>query len=125
MFIKMNVLEIHVPDGIREDVLKDTRYPSYQVAGRVLRDKSYPERVVVFGSYAHDTPDRDIDVDLLVAKRINKSRLKDKLEIRSVWWPILQQGYPISFDLMLAESEVCNSIDEEDITSLVWILAKE
>ena len=125
----MNSLEIHAPDGIREDVLKDTRYPLHQIAGRllpylrVLRDKFHPERVVVFGSYAHGTPDRDSDVDLLVVKRINKSRIKDKLEIRSAWWPILKQGDPISFDLMLAEPEDCNPIGEEGNTYLGRILA--
>ena len=77
----MKSLEIHVPDGIREDVLKDTRYPLHQIGVRllpylrVLCDKFRPERVVVFGSYAHGTPDRDSDVDLLVVKRIHKSRL--------------------------------------------------
>jgi len=129
-FEKMNSLEIHAPDGIREDVLKDTRYPLHQIAGRllpylrVLRDKFHPERVVVFGSYAHGTPDRNSDVDLLVVKRIDKSRIKDKLEIRSAWWPILQQGDPISFDLMLAEPEECNSIGKEGDTYLGRILAK-
>jgi predicted nucleotidyltransferase len=126
----MNSLEIHAPDGIREDVLKDTRYPLHQIGGRllpylrVLRDKFHPERVVVFGSYAHGTPDRDSDVDLLVVKRINKSRIKDKLEIRSAWWPILKQGDHISFDLMLAEPEDCNPIGEEGNTYLGRILAK-
>lgn len=116
--------------GIREDVLKDTRYPLHQIAGRllpylkVLCERFNPEKVFVFGSYAHGNPDRNSDVDLLVVKPINKSRMKDKLEIRSAWWPILQQGDPLSFDLMLAEPEECNLLGDKGDSYLARILSR-
>lgn len=104
-----------VDGGIRDQVLEDRKFPLHLIAGklrpflRVLQDQFHPERVVVFGSYAYGTPDQDSDVDLLVVKPIEQSRLKDKIAIRSAWWPLLRESGPISFDLMLAEPKECES----------------
>jgi predicted nucleotidyltransferase len=105
-----------IVDGcIREHVLEDRKLPLHLIAGklrpflRVLQDQFHPERVVVFGSYAYGTPDKDRDVDILVVKPIVQSRLKDKIAIRSAWWPLLRSSGPISFDLMLAEPKECES----------------
>jgi len=99
-----------IGDGcIREHILEDRKFPLHRIAGklrpflRVLQDQFHPERVVVFGSYAYGTPDKHSDVDILVVKPIEQSRLKDKIAIRSAWWPLLRESGPISFDLMLAE----------------------
>lgn len=100
---------------IREHVLEDRKFPLHRIAGklrpflRVLQDQFHPERVVVFGSYAYGSPDKDSDVDILVIKPIEQSRLKDKIAIRSAWWPLLRSSAPISFDLMLAEPKECES----------------
>ena len=100
-----------VKNYIKEDVLRDTRYPLHHIADkllpylRVLLDQFQPEKVFVFGSFAYGDPNEDSDVDLLVVQAIQKSRLKDKVAIRSAWWPILRQGNPLSFDLMLANPE--------------------
>lgn len=105
-----------IADGcIREHVLEDRKFPLHRIAGklrpflRVLQDQFHPERVVVFGSYAYGSPDKDSDVDILVIKPIEQSRLKDKIAIRSAWWPLLRSSAPISFDLMLAEPKECES----------------
>lgn len=105
-----------IADGcIREHVLEDRKLPLHRIAGklrpflRVLQDQFHPERVVVFGSYAYGSPDKDSDVDILVVKPIEQSRLKDKIAIRSAWWPLLRSSGPISFDLMLAEPKECES----------------
>ena len=96
---------------IREDVLRDPRYPLHRIADRllpylrVLVDQFQPEKVVVFGSFAYGHPDENSDVDLLVVKRIQKTRLKDKVAIRSSWWPLLRQPPPLSFDLLIADPE--------------------
>lgn len=101
--------------GIREYVLEDRKFPLHRIAGklrpflRVLQDQFHPEMVVVFGSYAYGSPDKDSDVDILVIKPIEQSRLKDKIAIRSAWWPLLRSSGPISFDLMLAEPKECKS----------------
>lgn len=100
---------------IREYVLEDRKFPLHRIAGklrpflRVLQDQFHPEMVVVFGSYAYGSPDKDSDVDILVIKPIEQSRLKDKIAIRSAWWPLLRSSGPISFDLMLAEPKECES----------------
>lgn len=97
--------------AIREDVLRDPRYPVHKIADRllpylrVLVEQFHPEQVILFGSYAYGEPDRDSDVDLLIVKPINHTRLKDKISIRSAWWPILRSGSPLSFDLLLAARE--------------------
>lgn len=96
---------------IREDVLRDTRYPLHRVADdllpylKILDDRFHPEKVFVFGSFAHGSPDEGSDIDLLIVKPIEKSRLKDKVAIRAAWWPLLKSSRPLSFDLMLAEPE--------------------
>jgi len=95
--------------GIYEEALRDTRYPVHRIADqllpylKVLVEQFHPEKVILFGSYAYGTPGEDSDVDLLVIKKIQTSRLKDKVAIRSAWWPLLRQSPPLSFDLMLAE----------------------
>ena len=96
---------------IREDVLRDPRYPLHRIADkllpylRVLLNQFNPEKVVVFGSFAYGNPDEHSDVDLLIIKPIQQSRIKDKVAIRSAWWPLLLASPPISFDLMLADPE--------------------
>jgi len=96
---------------IREDVLYDRRYPVHQIADkllpylRVLVEQFHPELVILFGSYAYGEPDEHSDVDLLVVKPVQESRLKDKIAIRAAWWPILLGGSPLSFDLLLANPE--------------------
>ncbi len=96
---------------IREDILRDPRYPVHRIADkllpylRVLVEQFQPEQVILFGSYAYGQPNEHSDVDLLVVKPIVKSRLKDKLLVRAAWWPLLLVGEPLSFDLMLASPE--------------------
>jgi predicted nucleotidyltransferase len=68
-------------------------------------EQFHPEQVILFGSYAYGTPDEHSDVDLLVVKPIQQSRIKDKVAMRSAWWPLLRQGSPLSFDLLLANPE--------------------
>jgi uncharacterized protein len=97
--------------SIREDVLRDPRYPVHRIADRllpylkVLVEQFHPEQVILFGSYAYGNPNEHSDVDLLVIKPIHKSRIKDKVAMRAAWWPLLRQGNPLSFDLLLAEPE--------------------
>ncbi len=115
---------------IREEVLRDTRYPVHRIADRllpylrILADRFQPEKVVIFGSFAHGNPDEDSDVDLLVVKTIHQSRLKDKVAIRSAWWPLLLQDSPLSFDLMLAEPEESTRLARNENSFHAEILRK-
>ncbi len=104
---------------IREDVLRDPRYPVHRIADRllpylqVLVEQFHPEQVILFGSYAYGNPDEHSDVDLLVVKPIQQSRIKDKVAMRAAWWPLLREGDPFSFDLLLAGPEDSSKMGEE------------
>lgn len=74
--------------SIREDVLRDPRYPVHQIADQllpylqVLVEQFHPQQVILFGSYAYGQPTPDSDVDLLVIKPITKSAVADATSIR-------------------------------------------
>jgi len=105
--------------AINEESLRDPRYPLHKIADRllpyllVLQEQFHPEKVVVFGSFAYGVPDEHSDVDLLVIKPIQQSRVKDKVAIRSSWWPLLRQGNPLSFDLLLADPKESTRMERE------------
>ncbi len=96
---------------IREDRLRDSRHPIHEVADRllpylqILTERFQPEQVILFGSYAYGQPTIHSDIDLLVVKPIVESRVKDKVAIRREWWPLMKDGNPLSFDLLLATPE--------------------
>ena len=102
----MSASTIHSPQ-IRENVLRDTRYPVHSIADQllpylqVLVEQFHPEQVILFGSYAYGEPTPDSDVDLLVVKPIQEGRVKDKVAIRRAWWPLLVGEFPLPFDLLL------------------------
>jgi predicted nucleotidyltransferase len=92
---------------IRENVLRDPRYPVHKIADqlfpylKVLVEQFHPEQVILFGSYAYGQPTPDSDVDLIVVKPILEGRVKDKVAIRRAWWPLLVGSFPLPFDLLL------------------------
>ncbi len=92
---------------IREEVLRDRRYPVHTIADQlrpylqVLVEQFHPDQIILFGSYAYGEPTADSDVDLLIVKSIQEGRVKDKVAIRRAWWPLLVGRFPLSFDLLL------------------------
>ena len=97
--------EIHT--RIREEVLRDPRYPLHRIADRllpylrVLVEQFQPEQVILFGSYAYGTPDEDSDVDLLVVKAIGKSTICERRDILKAWRPIRWAAKSLPFELLL------------------------
>jgi len=95
------------PPQIREDVLRDTRYPVHRIADRllpylkVLVEQFHPEQVILFGSYAYGAPNEHSDVDLLVIKRIEKSSISERRDILKAWRPIRWAAYSLPFELLL------------------------
>jgi len=86
--------------AIREEVLRDFRYPVHRIADKllpyvqVLVDQFQAQRVILFGSYAYGHPDEQSDVDLLVVKEMRSSPLRERLRIRKAWEPLhARQGY--------------------------------
>ena len=67
------------PAAIREDTLRDPRYPVHRIADRllpylrVLVEQFKPEQVILFGSYAYGNPD---DIRCLL-DRFHACRLLD------------------------------------------------
>ena len=89
--------------AIREDVLRDPRYPVHKIADRllpylrVLVEQFHPEQVILFGSCAYGHPDLHSDVDLLVVKELERSPVKEAAAIlkllgdpsggKAILWP--------------------------------------
>jgi len=92
---------------IREDVLRDPRYPVHLIADRllpylsVLVEQFHPEQVILFGSYANGAPDKHSDVDLLVIKDGEESSLKRRIQIRNAWWKMPRKEHLLPFDLIV------------------------
>jgi predicted nucleotidyltransferase len=95
------------PPAIREDALRDPRYPVHRIADRllpylrVLVEQFKPEQVILFGSYAYGNPDDNSDVDLLVVKEIEKSSVSERRDILKAWRPIRWAAKSLPFELLL------------------------
>jgi hypothetical protein len=93
--------------AIREEVLRDPRYPVHQIADRllpylrVLVDQFRPQQVILFGSYAYGQPDEHSDVDLLIVKELEQSPVREAAEILKAWRPIRWQGDSMPFELLI------------------------
>jgi len=93
--------------SIREDVLRDKRYPVHRIADRlipylqVLVEQFHPEQVILFGSYAYGNPDEHSDVDLLVVKKIEKSSVSERRDILKAWRPLRWAAKSLPFELLL------------------------
>lgn len=96
---------------IRENVLRDTRYPVSTIADallpylKVLVSQFDPKQVILFGSYAYGSPRGDSDVDLLIIKDLRDTPIHEATKIRSAWWPIRLSGRNLGFDLLLESPE--------------------
>jgi predicted nucleotidyltransferase len=93
--------------AIREDALRDPRYPVHRIADqllpylRVLVEQFNPEQVILFGSYAYGNPDENSDVDLLVIKEIGISSVSERRDILKAWRPIRWAAKSLPFELLL------------------------
>jgi predicted nucleotidyltransferase len=97
---------------IREEALRDPRYPVHRIANRlrpylkVLIEQVRPEQVILFGSYAYGEPTRNSDVDLLViAENGGESPLKQRVRIRQAWWDMPRSEALLPFDLLVVSPE--------------------
>ena len=74
--------------------LRDSLFPVHKIADqlepylRVIVEKFHPEKVILFGSQAHGTPDEHSDVDLLIVRRGITSENDSNLEIRRAFWSV-------------------------------------
>jgi len=107
----MALMEHAVVTTIREEVLRDPRYPVRAIADRlipylqVLVEQFHPEQVILFGSYAYGRPKRDSDVDLLIIKADGQSPVEDAIAIRRAWRPVRRVFGSLPFDLLVVSVE--------------------
>jgi predicted nucleotidyltransferase len=106
------VVESKVAVGsIKEEVLRDVRYPVHQIADallpylQVLVRGFRPEKVVLFGSYAYGSPTADSDVDLLVVKPLQGSARAAATAIRKAFQPLRREGVNLPFDIVVRDSK--------------------
>ena len=92
--------------ALREDILRDPRYPVHVIASQllpylhVLVEQFQPEQIILFGSYAYGKPDRHSDVDLLIVREsapYPDSHATAKA-IRHAWWPVRRTGANLSIE---------------------------
>lgn len=97
--------------AIREDVLRDPRYPVHKIADRllpylcVLVEQFHPQQVILFGSYAYGQPGEDSDVDLLIIKKLEQSPVREAISVRKAWRPVRASVDPLPFDLLVTSPE--------------------
>lgn len=77
-----------VTPQIRENVLRDIRYPVHRIADQlrpylqIIVEQFQPKQVILFGSFAYGEPTPDSDVDLLIIKEIVGSPVVEATNIR-------------------------------------------
>ena len=92
---------------IREEVLRDSRYPVHKIADqllpylRVLVEQFHPEQVILFGSYAYGQPNEHSDLDLLIIKELEQSPVREAREILRAWRPVRWQRQSLPFELLI------------------------
>lgn len=97
--------------AIREDVLRDQRYPVHAIADRllpylrVLVETFQPQRVILFGSYAYGQPSPGSDIDLIIIKELRASPIEEASAIRRAWRPIRWTLGSLPFDLLVLDEE--------------------
>ncbi len=101
--------------AIREDRLRDLRYPVHKIANRllpylqVLHEQFHPEKIILFGSYAYGEPDEHSDVDLLVIKKLNESPIAAATSMRRALRPLRHAGNNLPLDLMVRDPDDLDS----------------
>jgi predicted nucleotidyltransferase len=104
-----------IAPAIREQALRDPRYPVHRIADkllpylRVLVENFKPQLVILFGSYAYGQPDQHSDVDLLIVKELNRSPVREAAEIMRAWRSVRWQGDSLPFELVI-ESPASHSV---------------
>jgi uncharacterized protein len=84
--------------------LRDPRYPVHKAAAllepylRAIVEKTHPEKIILFGSYAYGAPTEHSDFDLLVIRRNIASSKESNMEIRMAIWDVPAE--PASFTFL-------------------------
>ena len=55
----------------------------FEIANKI-GEKIKPVKIILFGSYAYGTPNKDSDIDLCVIEKTYKSKIAEKSKIREI-----------------------------------------
>jgi predicted nucleotidyltransferase len=67
-----------------------------------------PDKIILFGSYAYGEPNEDSDIDLLLLKDIEKSKIRyERLQGQKLLWALVKQE-KVGFDLFVDSDEQVN-----------------
>ena len=67
-----------------------------------------PEKIILFGSYAYGNPGKDSDIDILVIKDIEESKIRDfRIKLKTLLWDkITKEKIPV--DILVDNMERIN-----------------
>jgi len=60
---------------------KEVRRIIFEIVEKIRREYQ-PEKIILFGSYAYGTPDRDSDIDLLIIKDTQERPIDRRVTVR-------------------------------------------
>ena len=67
-----------------------------------------PEKIILFGSYAYGNPGKDSDIDILVIKDIEESKIRDfRIKLKTLLWDIITKE-KIPVDILVDNLERIN-----------------
>lgn len=67
-----------------------------------------PEKIILFGSYAYGNPGKDSDIDILVIKNIDESKIRDfRIKLKTLLWDIITKE-KIPVDILVDNLERIN-----------------
>lgn len=79
---------------------------------KTLKKKYFPEKIILFGSYAYGKTTKDSDIDLLIIKNTKKKRVDRFVEVKRIVYP-LKIKTPFS-PLVLTSKELKERIKNGD-----------
>jgi hypothetical protein len=82
-----------------------------QIVSRVV-EQYRPERIILFGSYAHGTPDAGSDVDMLIVKDTKERPIDRRVTVRRIAYAP-GRGLPFS-PLVITPQELAHRLEVDD-----------
>ena len=76
------------------------------IVDKIKQEK--PEKIILFGSYAYGNPGKESDVDILVIKNIDESKIRDfRIKLKTLLWDIITKE-KIPVDILVDNMERIN-----------------
>jgi predicted nucleotidyltransferase len=85
--------------------MKNQEYISL-IVDKIKQEK--PEKIILFGSYAYGNPGKESDIDILVIKNIDESKIRDfRIKLKTLLWDIITKE-KIPVDILVDNLERIN-----------------